>query len=130
MLILLGMLWSRSSKGNEGMSPSSMRARLNAAGDSGSGIGSNDIWSEEGFSAVVVSDETSTWLCWLVVPETSPKNFEVSSSGGREEEANDLFASSGVFGETDEESSAITSKKPAGLDAETVCPSYEPGYCG
>ena len=124
MLILFGMLWSRSSRGKEGMSPSSMRARLNAVGDSGSGIGSNDMRSEEVFLAVVVSGETSIWFCWLAVPG-SPGNFEVSSSGGREEEANDLFASSGVFGETDEESSAITSKKPAGLDAETVCPSYE-----
>lgn len=125
MLILFGMLWSRSSRGKEGMSPSSMRARLNAAGDSGSGIGSNDMRSEEVFLAVVVSGETSIWFCWLAVPGRSPGNFEVSSSGGREEEANGLFASSGVFGETDEESSAITSKKPAGLDAETVCPSYE-----
>lgn len=59
MLILLGMPWSRSKKGKEGMSPSK-RAWLNAGGSGG--FRSNDVWGE-GVSGEFVSGGTSILVC-------------------------------------------------------------------
>lgn len=46
-----------------------------------------------------------------------------------EEGFNLFISSSGVLADTDKES-AIISKGSAGLDTETVCPSFELGLCG
>lgn len=102
-----------------------MRAWLNAAG--GSGFGSNDKWAK-GVSAEVVSGAASICVCWLVVPGRLPRNFALSSRGGMEEGFNLFVSSSGVLADTDKESATI-SKGPAGLDTETVWPSFELGFC-
>lgn len=90
-IILPGMFWSRSSKGKEGVSPST-RAWLKSEVP---GLGSNGIWGK-GDSGEVISGGTSLWVCWLVVPGRSPRISKVSSTGVGEKAS--LFASlSGVI---------------------------------
>ena len=112
ILIFIGKLRSRSSKGKEGVSPSK-RAWLNSEGP---GFASNDIWGKED-SGEVIPGVASLWVCWLVVPGRSPRILKVSSSGVDEKAS--LFASlSGVIGM--DEGSAIISEKLEGLDIEIV----------
>lgn len=103
-----------------------MRAWLNAAG--GSGFWSNDKWAK-GVSAEVISGAASICVCCLVVPGRLPRTFALSSRGGMEEGFNLFVSSSGVLADTDKESATI-SKGPAGLETETVWPSFELGFCG
>lgn len=100
------------------MSSPFVRACLNAA--DGSGFGSNGKWIKG------VSGGTSIWFCWLVALGRLLRIFVVSSSGGIEEGVNLFVASSGVLSDTNEES-AIISNDSAGLDRESVCPSFELG---
>lgn len=123
-LILLGMFRSRSSKGNEGESPS-RRAWLNP-GSSG-GIGSNVVWGT-GVWGLMISGGASIWVCWLVEPGRPPRIFNVSSSGVDEEAG--LFApSSGTSGEIDEESARI-SNELVGLNIEILVSSSGLKFCG
>ena len=112
ILVLLGMPWSRSSKGKEGVSPSK-RAWLNSEVPC---FASNGIWGK-GDSGELIPGGMSLWVCWLVVPGRSPRLFKVSSSGVDEKAS--LFASlSGVIGM--DEGSTIISEEVEGLDIEIV----------